>query len=849
MVNKKASTQKWVWRAMIRSAVIPLVLVETVLIAIYLLSNYFIRDANMSYIYQKADAELELSAQRESNIIREQLLSITRQTEVFRSRTQQVLMSDPHRLDIDSESKNLTLTPDGVLYSKMDNGGAASFYSSITPVEKQDKTKIYKLSQLDPLMKEIKYQNPLLAAIYFNAWDSYNHIYPWFKTDKQYSHDMNIPKYNFYYLADELHNPLKNAIWTDVYIDPAGQGWMASCIAPVYNGSFLEGVVGLDVTVDTIIDQILKLAIPWNGYAILVSNNGTIMALPPKGEVDFGLKELTTHTYNEAIKTEQFKPEQFNIYTRVDTKKIGANIKLMKQGKGIVDLRNRKKMIAWTTIPETHWKLLTIVDEKEVYAETNNIAAQFQKIGYLMILGLFIFYCIFMVYIWYSAKKMSLAISRPLDKITKMIKGIEKEEYIQPEQNFELKEIDETSRAIVSMGKKLSEITDDLRLAKADAETANKTKTLFLSSMSHELRTPLNAILGFGQLLQNEQFKITEVQRKEYITEIMTAGNHLLTLIDDVLNLSKIDYQNDQIELQVVKIIDICNECIDMIQPLATSHHLTFSCDLLRQPVAVYGEATRIRQVLLNLLSNAVKYNKPQGHIHLATEVNGHMLRVTVRDSGIGVPENKASQVFQPFNRLGYEASSIEGTGIGLTISKRLIEMMQGTIGFSSKADHGSSFWFELLLKEPVDAESSMSHTETETIQNINDYLSADAEQDYKTVMLVSTDTQLYEQFLESKFDVMPVYASSIEVAFNYLNQEVRPEVILVDLESSIDGLSSFLYQLKDTTKDSHIPIISIADSISALTENANLDAYIDYTIFRPVNVQHAWAVIKKILK
>ena len=107
-----------------------------------------------------------------------------------------------------------------------------------------------------------------------------------------------------------------------------------------------------------------------------------------------------------------------------------------------------------------------------------------------------------------------------------------------------------------------------------------------------------------------------------------------------------------------------------------------------------------------------------------------------------------------------------------------------------------------------------MSHTETETIQNINDYLSVDAEQDYKTVMLVSTDTQLYEQFLESKFDVMPVYASSIEVAFNYLNQEVRPEVILVDLESSIDGLSSFLYQLKDTTKDSHIPIISIADSI-----------------------------------
>src|SRR5690606_18261079 len=136
----------------------------------------------------------------------------------------------------------LALNAAGVRYSPRDEGGAAAFYSGSTPPARQDLDKVARLRGLDPLMMELKARVPLIASLYFNSWDSYNHIYPWFSTPDQYPNDMVIPDYNFYYLADAEHNPGRGVVWTDVYLDPAGHGWMMSAIAPVYRGDFLEGV-------------------------------------------------------------------------------------------------------------------------------------------------------------------------------------------------------------------------------------------------------------------------------------------------------------------------------------------------------------------------------------------------------------------------------------------------------------------------------------------------------------------------------------------------------------------------------------------------------------------------------
>ncbi|MBS1223886.1 MAG: histidine kinase, partial [Proteobacteria bacterium] len=165
-------------------------------------------------------------------------------------------------------------------------------------------------------MRDIQQTHPLVVQIYLNTFDSLNRIYPYFEVLSQYAPRMDIPSYNFYYEADAAHNPGRGVVWTDVYVDPAGQGWMVSCIAPVYRDDVLEGVVGLDITVSTITDTILNLAIPWNGYGVLVSKTGTLLALPRAGEDDWGLKELTTHAYTDAIRQDTFKPEEFNIYRR-----------------------------------------------------------------------------------------------------------------------------------------------------------------------------------------------------------------------------------------------------------------------------------------------------------------------------------------------------------------------------------------------------------------------------------------------------------------------------------------------------------------------------------------------------
>ena len=274
--------RQWIWRAFVQSALIPLILVESVLIAVYLLSNQAIRDAQIEHLQETAVKDLASAALREAQIIDGRLRSIESLVQVYRDGALKALLDTRFQAD-ELERQRHAVTYSGVFYIRSDDGRAASFYANSTPLAQQDHAKVMRLSQLDPLMRSILQASPLVAALYFNTWDSYNRIYPWFDTPAQYPHYMVIPDYNFYYLADAKHNPERKVIWTEVYLDPAGLGWMMSAIAPVYREDFLEGVVGLDVTVGQILGEIAELNVPWHGYAMLVSHDHNIMALPKAG--------------------------------------------------------------------------------------------------------------------------------------------------------------------------------------------------------------------------------------------------------------------------------------------------------------------------------------------------------------------------------------------------------------------------------------------------------------------------------------------------------------------------------------------------------------------------------------
>nr|WP_042923082.1 ATP-binding protein [[Pseudomonas] sp. BICA1-14] len=449
--SKPIGLRQWIWRAFVRSALIPLVLVETALIAIYLLTNNAIRDAQVEHLRETALNDLQAAVSLESRLISEQLSQVSSLTQLYRNLTAQALQSEAPQ-----QTPNLALSDDGVRYSPSDDGGAAVFYSNATAPERHDLQKIARLRQLEPLMKEIEARNPLVASLYFNSWDSFNHIYPWFFTLDQYPADMDIPKYNFYYLADAKHNPSRGVVWTDVYLDPAGHGWMMSATAPVYRGDFLEGVVGIDITVSGILEQIGQVQVPWGGYAMLVSDDLSIMALPEPGEADFGLAELTEHSYLDAIRREVFKPEDFQLDRRPETAELAAAISGASSGVQQVMLGGRPQLVAWTTVAQTGWHLLAVVDEAAVFRQTNALASRYQQIGYLLIAGLVLFYIGFFAIMWLRARQLSGALLTPIAGISRMLGEIGVGRWQPQPAQSQIRELDEMCRHTQDIGSRLA---------------------------------------------------------------------------------------------------------------------------------------------------------------------------------------------------------------------------------------------------------------------------------------------------------------------------------------------------------------------------------------------------------
>ena len=242
----------------------------------------------------------------------------------------------------------------------------------------------------------------------------------------------------------------------------------------------------------------------------------------------------------------------------------------------------------------------------------------------------------------------------------------------------------------------------ELAMAMEEARSANYAKSAFLSSMSHELRTPLNAILGFAQILSSDRLPSTLEQKKEFAGHILKSGRHLLTLINEILDLAKVESGTVSLSLEPVGLDAILQECRDMIAPLASQRGIGMAfpdaC-----PLNVLADRTRLKQILLNLLSNALKYNREQGQVAIECAPHaGGRVRISVRDTGVGLDAEQLALLFQPFNRLGQEGGTEEGSGIGLVVTKRLVELMDGNIGVSSAPGEGSIFWIELRVVDAV---------------------------------------------------------------------------------------------------------------------------------------------------
>ncbi len=346
-----------------------------------------------------------------------------------------------------------------------------------------------------------------------------------------------------------------------------------------------------------------------------------------------------------------------------------------------------------------------------------------------------------------------------------------------------------------------------LQGAKLAAEKANLAKSDFLSNMSHELRSPLNAILGFAQLMESGTPPPTPAQGQS-IDQILQAGWYLLELINEILDLALIESGKLSLSPEPISLAEVLSDCRGMIEPLALKSGIGLTFPRFEDTPFIKADRTRVKQVLINLLSNAIKYNRAGGTVEVICAMNAtERTRISVRDTGNGLPPEKLAQLFQPFNRLGQESGSEEGTGIGLVVSKRLVELMGGDIGAESTVGVGSVFWIELhSTRAPrlVAAATELTvvvparpHTDPPT----------------RTLLCVEDNPAnllLVEKLLERRPDIRLLVAKDgvrgIEMA-----RAARPDVILMDI--NLPGISGLIALgiLAEDPETASIPVVALS--------------------------------------
>jgi PAS domain S-box-containing protein len=379
----------------------------------------------------------------------------------------------------------------------------------------------------------------------------------------------------------------------------------------------------------------------------------------------------------------------------------------------------------------------------------------------------------------------------------------------------------------------LQEKNVELENARAVAEKANLSKSEFLSSMSHELRSPLNAILGFAQLMETGAPPLTATQQGN-IEQILKAGWYLLELINEILDLALIESGRLSLSLEPMSLSAVMLECQEMIEPQAKKCGIRMSFPLVECNRFVHADRTRVKQILINLLSNAIKYNRPQGAVEVTCGASSkNRIRISVQDSGEGLSPEQLVQLFQPFNRLGQEAKAEQGTGIGLVMSKRLVELMGGEIGVQSTVGEGSVFWFELeLAAEPqpvadVVGPLSLHHVpvhhgaEPRTLLYVEDNLA---------------NMQLVEQIIARRPDLRLLSAGDAILGIA-LARTHQPDVILMDI--NLPGMSGIkaLKILRDDQVTAHIPVLAISANAMPFDIRKGLEAGFFRYITKPINI------------
>ncbi|MDZ4079961.1 MULTISPECIES: sensor histidine kinase [Hydrocarboniphaga] len=691
---KPVPLARWLWRAYLRSALFPILAIEIGFLATYWIGTLITYRTNIGVIRPAAEDDFARMAQREALAIDSRLASISELASLFAEQATRAL-AQPYE-PAAGEMQRYAFSPErGYATQSSDaDGAAAAFYASTTPLSAEQLETVKRSSQLDPLMRSIKQTDPLIAKLYLTTRDSYTRIFPYSESVQSFSPKADLTRSPYYLAADAERNPSHRAVWTAIHVDPVTDRWMMSSVAPLYRGNTLIGVVGIDIAVDALVQQVLDLHLPWNAYGVLLNRDGTVLAMPRAGEQAWGFGEADVLEHVDPRDGDADRPEQLNIHQRADTRGLAAA--MASGGSGRLDnLRLGGELLhsTWAPIEGADWTLLLLASEDTIVEQAARLNHRLIVAGFGMVLATIVVFVVFTTWLGRRARALGRELGGALSRISQALIAIGRGQRLQAGHlRFDIRDLDRMGEQIVRVGEQLAETNEALvqaqhrlELALMEEQRLTASQRRFISAISHEFRNPLSIIDSTAQSLARRADRMSAESIAERSEELRTAVRRLSEVIDSASVFMSFEQQRNSSEMPECNL----DELLQGVRHRLLRQHVDRTRDLRLDP-AVIGTSVRCDQAMLRvivsvLVDNALRHSAAGTEVRIRAEAAGRRLTISVSDRGPGMSEEMVSRaLLRPLEHKG------DTSGAGLRLARVFAEMYDGKLEIESKLGAGT---------------------------------------------------------------------------------------------------------------------------------------------------------------
>lgn len=686
-----------VFRNYLRSALIPVLTIELLLVVTYFLVNAWNTSRTEKALRKELTTALPFLAENRAENIDASLARVAAATRYFADEHQR-LEAAPQNYTVMGEPIRLAKAPNGTSYQANRKDGSGLYYPLNAPLTPRQLLIGERSASLDPLYRHMVTQIPNVAAAYYNTSDNTNRLYPYIeKVWEQYPQNLTMTEFNFYYMADSLHDPKRTSTWTGAYLDPAGQGWMVSCVAPVYLGRDLKGVVGLDLTIANLVNGLLSLKFPWGASAFLADDSGMILAMPPKVEEALGLQELKGHVYNETIKKEQLKPQDYNLFRNPDSS-LSRHFRRLYQDKDTVQsilLKGEEVFLIQKRIPQTGWRIFLMARSTDVFQSVREVSSRSHQIGFAVIALMLGFYAAFFLYLRRKAHDMASQMATPITQLAQATSRLGTQESVETFPMQGINEIDQLTTNFNTLSSELESRSKELVDSQVHAQIQAKEGELayarglyesasgYLHNVGNLTTRLASDIMDLQTLLKStEQYpevfrRIREGSDPKMLDNLETVLTtrmvpRLRSTTEDIEEVR--DCIHRTIAHQQSAFLDVQNELMptrfslsELMERIghefaerATTRGIELSWNVA-PGIEITNHKDQIYHGLVNLVKNSMEAITGTGTVSASLERTATGSRVSIEDTGCGLDETELSRVLTA----GFTTKS-GGHGLGL---------------------------------------------------------------------------------------------------------------------------------------------------------------------------------------